>query len=240
MAKRNELAAVGRKARAQGAPKKVLEIRKLALAAREGDEPVVRTYVIAPEPKGKRGVSRAGGAPIGVTEKTRPRYQGAFMHHLLTLDLDDMPELRTRKALASARAVALFISSWEDNEAFARGTKETKVVVLSAADVRRGEWTGEAVSDPRPRAISTWPVDVPARVFTFDRRADDVDDDAPLRRLHDKLMSACRAGGPVIHWSRTKPRPEFLFQFNDDLVDVNLGDAGKMYAFEDGAYWICH
>ncbi|MGN6104092.1 MAG: hypothetical protein ACTHU0_03240 [Kofleriaceae bacterium] len=33
---------------------------------------------------------------------------------------------------------------------------------------------------------------------------------------------------------------EFLFQFNDDLVDVHLGDAGRMYVFEDGAYWICH
>ena len=225
---------------ADGAPKDIVALRKLAARAREGDEAMARTYIIAVA-KGKPGVMRAGGPPIGVTDKTRPKYDGAFMHHLITLDLDAMPELRKQhKPLARARALALFISDAMDNEAFDDGTEETAVIALGPKDIARGEWTGPAVGDPKPTALAAWPVDVPARVFTFDRYADGVDDGDPLAELHDKLMSACRAGGGVIHWSGDDPDASWVLQFNEDLVEVNLGDAGTMYVFTDRAYWTGH
>jgi predicted DNA-binding WGR domain protein len=225
---------------ADGAPKDVVELRKLAARARAGDEATVRTYIIKVA-KGRPGVMRAGGPPVGVTEETRPRYGGAFMHHLVTLDLDGLPELRKQhKGLAKARAVALFISDAMNNDAFDEDTDETAVVVLGAKDIARGEWAGPAVGDPAPSALAAWPVDVPVRVFTFDRYADGVDDDEPMAELHDELMSACRAGGQVIHWSGDEPDDSWLFQFNEDLVEVNLGDAGTMYVFADRAHWDGH
>lgn len=224
---------------ADGAPKEITALRKLAAQARTGADPIVRTYLLTVA-KGKPGLMHAGGAPIGVTEATRPRYGDAFMHHLITVDLEAMPELRTHKALAQARAVAVFISDAMNNDAFDDGTQETAVVVLTAADVARGAWTGPAVRDPRPNALAAWPVDVPARVFTFDRYDDGVSDDDPLAALHDALMSACRAGGPVIHWSGDDPDDRWLFQFNEDLVEANFGDAGTMYVFTDRAYWAGH
>jgi predicted DNA-binding WGR domain protein len=225
---------------ADGAPKDVVALRKLAAGARESDEPMARTYVIKVA-KGKPGVMRAGGPPVGVTEATRPKYGGAFMHHLITLDLDAMPELRTQhKALAKARAVALFISDAMNNDAFDEDTNETAVVMLGAKDIARGEWTGPAVGDPKPNALAAWPVDVPARVFTFDRYADGVDDDDPMAKLHDELMSECRAGGQVIHWSGDDPDDSWLCQFNEDLIEANFGDAGTMYMFTGHAYWTGH
>lgn len=225
---------------ADGAPRDIVALRKLAAKAREDDEAMARTYIITVA-KGKPGVMRAGGPPIGVTEQTRPKYDGAFMHHLITLDLDEMPELRKQhKPLARARAIALFISNAMDNEAFDDGTQETAVRVLSPKDITRGEWTGPAVEDPKPNALAVWPVDVPARVFTFDRYADGVEDDDPMAELHDELMSACRAGGQVIHWSGDDPDDRWVFQLNEDLVEVNLGDAGTMYVFTDRAYWAGH
>jgi predicted DNA-binding WGR domain protein len=225
---------------ADGAPKDIVALRKLSASARERDEAIVRTYIIKVA-KGKPGVMRAGGPPIGLTEKTRPKYGDAFMHHLLTLDLDVIPELRTQhKVLAKARAVALFISDAMNNDAFDKGTKETSVVTLGAKDLARGEWTGPDIGDPKPNALAAWPVDVPVRVFTFDRYADGVDDEDPMAKLHDELMSACRAGGQVIHWSGDDPDDSWLFQFNEDLVEVNLGDAGTMYVFTDHAYWTGH
>lgn len=29
-------------------------------------------------------------------------------------------------------------------------------------------------------------------------------------------------------------------QFDEGFVDVNLGDMGVMYVFEDSAFWQCH
>jgi predicted DNA-binding WGR domain protein len=223
------------------APKDIATLRKLAARAREGGEATVRTYILTVA-KGRPGVMRAGGPPIGVTEETRPRYDGAFMHHLVTLDLDEVPELRKQhEALAKARAVALFISDAMNNDAFDEDTNETAVVVLGAKDIARGEWTGPAVADPKPSALAAWPVDVPVRVFTFDRYADGVDDDEPIAELHDELMSECRAGGQLVAWSGDDDDDgSWLFQFNEDLVEVNLGDAGTMYVFTDHAYWAGH
>lgn len=218
-----------------GAPKHVAALRALARRARVGAEPLVRTYILALA-RGKRGVIRAGGSPIGVTEHTRPKYGEQLMQHLVTLDLDAMPELRQDRGLASARAVALFISDAMDNCAFDPGTKETAVVVLGREDVARGEWSGPAVADPAGSALAAWPLDVPARVFTFDRYAEGLDEDEPIALLHDELLSACRAGGPSLQWSGDDPDDGWLFQFNEDLMEINLGDAGTMWAFRERAY----
>jgi predicted DNA-binding WGR domain protein len=222
-----------------GAPKQVTALRKIAAKAHDGAAPLERTYLLTVA-KGQPGLMRAGGPPTGVTEATRPKYHGAFMHHLITLDLDVMPELRQHKRLARARAGALFISDAMDNDAFDEDTQETAVVVLTAKDLERGAWSGPPLGDPEPNALTAWPVDVPAQVFTFDRYADGVEDDDPMAELHDALMSACRAGGKVIHWSGDEADDRWLFQFNEDLVQINLGDAGTMYVFTDHAYWSGH
>jgi hypothetical protein len=34
--------------------------------------------------------------------------------------------------------------------------------------------------------------------------------------------------------------PSFLFQFDESLASINLGDSGVMYVFEGGIDWQCH
>lgn len=53
-------------------------------------------------------------------------------------------------------------------------------------------------------------------------------------------MSENRIGGPVIHWSGDARTKDFILQFAEEVVDVNLGDAGTMYVYADTAYWSCH
>jgi predicted DNA-binding WGR domain protein len=226
-------------------PEEITALRQLANEAREGAEPMTRTYLLVSTPaKGPRGVMRAGGPPIGVDGKTRPKFGKAFMHHLITLDLDEVPELRAYPSLKKARAVALFISDARDNFAVDEDTKETKVVSLSAADLARGEWAGPTVDDPPARTVAAFAIDVPTRVFEFEPAeggdGDDFEDESPIADLQRELMSACRACGEVIHWSGKGPSPEWLFQFNEDLVDVNLGDAGTMYVHTGCAWWAGH
>jgi hypothetical protein len=128
-----------------------------------GDE-LVRIYLISPQqrPYPPGSLRRAGGPPIGVDHHTRPRYLGTYMQHLLTIDLNDVPEIRTIGDLAGARALALFIADADTNEAFmiepfTSGTSQTALVPLTDADLTHGEWTGEPVTDPVPRAFDLTP-----------------------------------------------------------------------------------
>ena len=92
-------------------------IRLAARCAQAGDD-LVRVYLIEPRSRPYRpgSLRRSGGAPIGVDEHSRPRFEGRFMQHLLTVDLDDVPELRAIADLAHARAIALFISDAADTQ----------------------------------------------------------------------------------------------------------------------------
>lgn len=216
----------------------------LAARCARPTDALVRVDLIEPLPRAYRpgSVRRAGGAPIGVDERTRPRWRDGFMAHLLTVDLDDAPQLRAVADLAGVRALALFISDAAGNEAFQAGTGETALVRLSDADLAKGEWTGPAVADPPARAYRLHPLDVPARAFydVFDPTFDEDAVEPDLDDLHDLLVSADRIGGPVLHWSGDTYTADFLWQFSEAVVDVNLGDAGTMYVFAATAYWNCH
>lgn len=223
-------------------PEEIMDVRALAESARDEGELVTRVYfiVVGEEPWTKGSVNRAGGPPIGVAK--RPEYDGKPMQHLVTIDLAAMPEVKaTHNKLAKARAVALFISDAMENEAFDEDTKETRVLILSDADIAKGEISGDDVNDPEPRGFTLWPVDVPSRVFKIDRFDDEVEaTGGPICELYDELMSAARVGGDVIAWSGAAAQAGFLFQFAEELIDVNLGDAGTMYVFLDKAYWTGH
>lgn len=202
---------------------------------------------------GELGVACAGGAPIA---KARvPKYRGEPMDHLITLDLDAMPELLERApSLGGARAVALFISSRRSNQAFAPNTDETKLVRLTAADVE---------ARPRPRdgavPVRVTRVEVPKGLFDprLERSDDELreDDDldeseqteaaaearSALRALRAKVYAlGGRALGEPLWLQSEEHTGGFLFQLDASLVDVNLGDEGILYAFEDTAFWQCH
>jgi hypothetical protein len=225
-------------------------LQKLALAAREKNESMTRTYVLVASKvsaKEPRTVMRAGGGPIGVTPTSRPRRtddRNEYRQHLLTIDLDAIPELRAQhKKLAKSRAVAVFIDDAEDNEAFDEDTQETAVVILSDKDIARGEWQGPAVGDPKARKLDAWPVDVPTRIFKYDPWGDDEGPNlkSPLHQLYEGLMSKSRVGGGLIDWTGDiENHKGWLCQFSEDLVDVNLGDAGTMFVFLDRAFWCGH
>jgi hypothetical protein len=99
-------------------------------------------------------VNRAGGPPIGVDERTRPQDDGRYFQHLLTVDLDSTPDVRAAAKLDGVRALALFIRDAMENDAYQPGSGETAVVLLTDADLARGEWTGER-STTRRRGRST-------------------------------------------------------------------------------------
>lgn len=187
---------------------------------------------------GQNSVARIGGKPIGVTPKTWPKFKRKHMEHLITLDLDEMPELKTG-ALSNTRAIALFISDRVENEAFEPSTKETAVVVLSQEDIENGEISPALRDNQVPaRSYKITPVKVPPQVF------DDLPEDqeeSELGKLKDAILfSSGYAGGRPSWLQFEEHEGHFLFQFDETLADVNLGDAGVMYVFTDTAFWQCN
>jgi hypothetical protein len=229
-------------------PKSVRRLERLVEAVARPDDEMVRVQLMraGKKPWLPGTVRRAGGPPIGVTERTRPKHDDGYLQHLITVDLAETPELRTVDELAGVRAVAVFIRDAMENDAFEPDSGETAVVLLTDDDIARGEWPGELVDDPPARALRLYPVDVPARAFEDN---DDfyADGQTPhikkLYDLHCELMSADRIGGRPIFFDGDSDRTGtggFLMQFSEFIVDVNLGDAGTMYVFTDDAYWSGH
>lgn len=221
-------------------PKSIARVAALAEeCTRPGDE-LIRLHLIKerkkPYPPG--AIRRAGGRPIGVDEHTRPRHRGQFMQHLLTIDLDEVPQVRTRSGLADARALAVFIGDADDNNAWHPDTDETAVLALTDHDLARGEWDGPEIADPPARSFDLYPLDVPARTFAADLGADS--HDRKLWKLRVMMMSVGRVGGPVLHWSGDTDTDGFVMQFHEEVVDVNLGDGGTMHVFTNVAYSASH
>lgn len=233
-------------------PREIAAIAVLAEVARadEPGAPTARVYFFAPAkgPIPSRQVRRAGGPPIGFAKDSRPQHDGRPMAHLLTIDLEETPELRALAGLEAARAVAVFIADADENDASEPHTPEAAVVALSQADIdAHGAWSGPPVADPEPSPYYLVPVDVPAAVFTA--KDGDVafsslevdefryDDGEKLRRvltdfvhemaptpaarlaaLRSELVNTDHVGGRVIHWSTATHADGFVAQFTEDLL----------------------
>jgi predicted DNA-binding WGR domain protein len=240
-------------------PDEVKDLVALAKAASTKGEPMTRIYIMV---RGKTkaaadDINRAGGPTIGLDATSRPRYKdaragadnpGTFMHHLWTIDLDQVPELRRYERLAKARAVALMIHKAENNECFEPGIGRhcTRIVPISQTDLTKGEWSGPDIpNQPAGASLALYPVEVPSRIFDetidfFELEESEDEREVKLSELYSKILSADRLGGSPIYFQGDDHRGEYLGQFSESIVDVNLGDAGTMYVFCDLAFWACH
>jgi hypothetical protein len=156
-------------------PDEVKELRELA---KEGS---------AKKAPAARDVSRAGGKTIGIDAATRPRYEHGdrpLMHHLWTIDLDEVPELRRFSKFASARAAALFIHDRGDNECI-------RVVALLDAGLR------EAVAAGRARTgVQTGVGVAPVRIVALLDAG--VHDAIAARRTHARGTAAVGLAGVAV------------------------------------------
>ena len=221
------------------------------------DRGLVRVIVADYEhPPGPADISRLGGLPIGVDADTWPRHAGRPMHHVLTLDLQDHPTFGPK----GVRALALFITSPSEHEAYAPRNRDARVLLLSEDDLRKGEapWPDELADEER----------LPSGSLRFESAA----------TLTEEELRARSFVGPIPLWLQDDeselfgdedddyagedddyagedddegddeaddPRPEaprrFVLQFGEELVPgLNLGDMGIMYVFAETAWFQCH
>lgn len=181
-------------------------------------------------------VKRIGGVPIGVTPATWPHFNGTPMQHVLTLDLVALPALRVGE-LANVRAVALFISHFENNQAFQPHTPESAVMLLSENDIQQGE-PNEILNqhNSETQSYQVQPVTIPVSFFNHLGKTEKP---GALRELQDLLYTSAYAGGKPLWMQGNEHDGHFLCQFDETFIEMNLGDAGIMYVFTDTAFWQC-
>ena len=174
------------------------------------------------------GGSRVGGRAPGLKAEV-PTHGGAPLHHVLTLELADVPELATR--YPGAAGLALFVlDGWDsDPDTTARPFK-----LLPVAQMEPHDATGSECG------IQFEALDVPVSIFD-----DPSGLKGPAGMLRDLLY---RGGGHIMGgplWMHDGPygaNENFILQLNDELIQesINLGDAGDLYVFADHAEWACH
>lgn len=169
-------------------------------------------------------LNRIGGRPIGIDAKNWPMHEGRAMSHLITIDLHtlDLP------FVPKNRALALFCLDPESNEATEPNTPYTRVILLSAQDLKRGE----PKELPPHRAIEASRLETAAlggqeaRSYFGGTPKWLQSDPTEHEDFSQSLQATVERGG-------------FYFQFDEALVPMNLGDAGVMYVFERTAFWQC-
>ncbi len=188
-------------------------------------------------------LNRIGGRPFGVDADTWPCKDDDAdqpMEHMFTLDMNSVPQLQSRVG-DDVRAVALYVYQPDYNEAWTPYNSDTTVMMLTEDDLSDGPFDGELpTGDDSPRAFSVQAVEVPVEAFV--EMGWDEERDADLEAIRNAVYR-CRAyvGGEAI-WLQSDESAgfNFLMQFDEGFVHMNLGDCGVMYVYPDTAFWQCY
>ncbi|WAS99397.1 hypothetical protein [Nannocystis punicea] len=199
------------------------ELRRLAASVPGPKLRIYRLYRGEDEPAAD-AVARIGGTPRGVV--TAPVDREEPMTHIITLDLAQLPELAARHP--GSRSVSLYLPDPDTGERHGHG----ELVWTSEAELARAPGsTEDAVT------LRVEPFDVPVQIFEGEEL-----EGAAKRVRGIVYASAGYANGGAL-WLQDGPpgvEPSFIFQFDESLCHINLGDSGVMYVFDGDIEWQCH
>ncbi len=188
----------------------------------------------------KRGtLSKVGGVPAGVNSSNYPMYGDESMQHIWTLDLEEIPLLQER--YKGIRAISLYVSSYEENEAYEIMTQESKVMFLTQKDIDAKSLDITLLPQLTQQSIEIIPIQIPKNLLKLDILK--LADDSMERELERAIYNNNYIGGSP-RWMQNEDRDEkgFICQFDEsiDTLDDRLNLAtGIMYVYEDDAYWQC-
>lgn len=213
--------------------------RLLASAAKDPKlaDTVERNIVLrTPTSPGAKTINRLFGPPIGIDIKQWPKKGKAKLEHVITLETRLLSDAARASLPDKAAAVAVFVDSIQAG--FERGV----VVPLTKAQLAKGATAvtkGEG-SIEAGYALDAIRISIPARVFQGGKKTGTLFE---LRRLLDRgdLLMPDRASP---NWIQDPPQRDpgsFLFDLDQDFAnELNLGDAGRMYVFDETAIMQCH
>lgn len=193
----------------------------------DGDE-------VPPTRTGSFSVSRGKGPGIvtAVTpasevakgKRRRKRGSDSEEEHILTIDLKEVPDLAER--YPGVRALSLLARDPQHGDAW---DSARLVAVPEAA-------TPPTDGDP----ITVLPIEVPCAIFHAHR----TDKDPQLAEIKSLLFNrpGYVLGEPIYIQGEDEGDAYrgFVMQLSERIADLNLGDCGSLYVFEDGAFMQCY
>lgn len=173
------------------------------------------------------GLCRINGVAPGVDAARWPRRAGRSMTHVVTLDLEEMPALAER--YPGKRTLSFFMADPGLNEAWSPGNDWTALVASDDAQIAVDPAPPEDAAVIREAGYEVVATEVPSKVWG---RENDLR--GQLHAAHARVL-----GEPT--WVQDAAhRGELVMQLDAGFADVNLGDMGVLYVFEDTAFWQCH
>ncbi|MEM9071200.1 MAG: BRCT domain-containing protein [Myxococcota bacterium] len=205
-------------------------IDKLALLAEKASGAKETVYVLRnlKERAGETWNLR-GGTPPGIGAARWPKLEDEPMEHLFTLDLQTMPLLAKR--FGTARTMSVFCATPGNNEAYEPYNGFTAVVFSTPEQVAEGALAPpEGTNVAGERGFEPVAIQVPTDVWHGNGE------------LRTQLF---RQGARVLGQEQWVQGDEggggqFVMQFDESFVGINLGDSGVMYVYADTAFWQCY
>ncbi len=200
----------------------------------ESDAPARRVgSYSASRGSGPVGLSRAAEAPVITPGKVFSLGEVLAMkrqsdpvaddsEHILTIDLEETPELAPR--YPGARAISLFAPSPSTGDGWDR------------ARLRPVPPTASAPTNGTPITIVA--LDVPRAIF--DTKA--ATDDPKLKEIRGLVFNrpGYALGEPMFIQDDEEAGASFVMQLAERIGDLNLGDSGSLYVFDDGIFMQCY
>jgi len=208
------------------------------IAALAKDDSTERTPIFAPRfvderpPAGEPGYfNQVGGVPPGFTAESWPTLQDDDddpepMDFLFMVDLAATPELAAQ--YPDKRAMAMFISSAGNNEAYEPDNGECELVFLDESQLALPPLAEGPGTPIEARHYQLVRLEVPVSAFSGSGPIQSLVWQLPARVLGEPTWIQDEA-----HWG------ELILQFDESFVPMNLGDCGIMYVFDDAQFWQC-
>ncbi|MCP4520570.1 MAG: WGR domain-containing protein [Cytophagales bacterium] len=204
-------------------------------------------------------VNRVGGLPLGIQEKNWPKNEeGELLTHAYTIDLQKFDKRENHEDLSEYRAIVYFVDEKSED-------LTTLIdVLLTEEDILKGEWIDCPYTFEHSSIFDiskTWQgheVEVPFDLFeegfveNLDELRDEAEDDPDaeysvkaldlIEQISECLFTKNYVGGGATWLQEDEGNGMgfFIMQFDERFVNINLGDCGIMYVFDDDHLWQCY
>jgi hypothetical protein len=193
----------------------------------------------------EQNFSFVGGRGVGVDDESYPHYENQPMAHLCSFDTRDFPHLAKR--YPDIRVISLYISSFNDNEAYELNTPETKVLLLTQEDIESKKLTIDVPVGMEAQSMKITSYLIPKELLS--KSILDYPEESWQKELYSYWHIFSYVGGSPtwIQEGFGKGVDGFIGQIDEHLFLpkdnshyslANFG-GGVMYIFDNLAFWEC-